>query len=83
MGGESRYEIHQNAYIKLVLHALNHPTSAVNAVLLGRSAGAGVEIVDSVPLFHSQIGLLPPLEIALIMVSQHSKLVTDFANLVN
>ncbi|KAG6405243.1 hypothetical protein SASPL_130379 [Salvia splendens] len=71
MGGESRYEIHQSAYIKLVLHALKHRTSAVNAVLLGRSAGAGVEIVDSVPLFHSQIGLLPPLEIALIMIEEY------------
>ncbi|KAL1556162.1 ER membrane protein complex subunit 8/9 [Salvia divinorum] len=71
MGGESRYEIHQSAYIKLVLHALKHRTSAVNAVLLGRSAAAGVEIVDSVPLFHSQIGLLPPLEIALIMIEEY------------
>ncbi|KAK6149427.1 hypothetical protein DH2020_016952 [Rehmannia glutinosa] len=71
MGGESRYEIHQNAYIKLVLHALNHRTSAVNAVLLGRSAAAAVEIVDSVPLFHSQIGLLPPLEIALSMIDEY------------
>lgn len=82
MGGESRYEIHQNAYIKLVLHALKHRTSAVNAILLGRSAGAGatVEIVDSVPLFHSQIGLLPPLEIALLMVS-HSVLNTIYCPL--
>ncbi|KAK6133047.1 hypothetical protein DH2020_033202 [Rehmannia glutinosa] len=73
MSGESRYEIHQNAYLKLVLHALKHRTSAVNGVLLGRSSadGATVEIVDSVPLFHSQIGLLPPLEIALIMIEEY------------
>ncbi|KAL3851115.1 hypothetical protein ACJIZ3_012997 [Penstemon smallii] len=72
MGGEMRYEIHQNAYIKLILHALKHRTSAVNAVLLGRSTTAGVvEIVESVPLFHSQIGLLPPLEIALIMIEEY------------
>ncbi|XP_011095578.1 ER membrane protein complex subunit 8/9 homolog [Sesamum indicum] len=73
MGGEVGFEIHQNAYIKLVLHALKHRTSAVNAVLLGRSAGAGsaVEIVESVPLCHSQIGLLPPLEIALIMIEEY------------
>ncbi|KAK4491789.1 hypothetical protein RD792_002565 [Penstemon davidsonii] len=72
MGGETRYEIHQNAYIKLILHALKHRTSAVNAVLLGRSTTAGVvEIVESVPLFHSQIGLLPPLEIALIMIEEY------------
>ncbi|XP_051128512.1 ER membrane protein complex subunit 8/9 homolog [Andrographis paniculata] len=73
MGGESRFEIHQNAYMKLVLHALKHRTSAVNAVVIGRSAGGGaaVEIVESVPLFHSQIGLLPPLEIALIMIEEY------------
>ncbi|KAL2466897.1 ER membrane protein complex subunit 8/9-like protein [Abeliophyllum distichum] len=73
MGGESLYDIHQNAYIKLVLHALKHGTSAVNAALIGRSslAGDSVEIVDSVPLFHSQIGLLPPLEIALMMIEEY------------
>ncbi|XP_073303817.1 ER membrane protein complex subunit 8/9 homolog [Primulina huaijiensis] len=73
MGGESPYEIHQIAYIKLVLHALKHRTSAVNAVLIGRSAAFGnsVEIIDSVPLFHSQIGLLPPLEIALTMIEEY------------
>ncbi|CAK9171339.1 unnamed protein product [Ilex paraguariensis] len=76
MGGELRYEIEQNAYIKLVLHALKHKTSAVNGVLLGRFSGEDtsnpvVEVVDSVPLFHSQIGLLPPLEIALIMIEEY------------
>ncbi|KAG8365165.1 hypothetical protein BUALT_Bualt18G0075900 [Buddleja alternifolia] len=73
MSGELRFEIHQNAYIKLILHALKHRTAAVNGVLLGRSAADGgtVEIVDSVPLFHSQIGLLPPLEIALIMIEEY------------
>ncbi|XP_004248356.1 ER membrane protein complex subunit 8/9 homolog [Solanum lycopersicum] len=73
MGIESTYEIHQNAYIKLVLHASKHKTSAVNGVLLGRISGdsAVVEIVESVPLFHSQIGVLPPLEIALIMIEEY------------
>ncbi|MCD7453001.1 hypothetical protein HAX54_019095 [Datura stramonium] len=73
MGGESNYEIHQNAYIKLILHALKHKTSSVNGVLLGRISGNGdnVEIVESVPLFHSQIGLLPPLEISLIMIEEY------------
>lgn len=72
MGGEAKYEIHQNAYVKLVLHALKHRTSAVNGVLVGRLSGDDtVEIVDSVPLFHSQIGLLPPLEIALIMIEEY------------
>ncbi|GFZ07354.1 uncharacterized protein family [Actinidia rufa] len=60
MGGELRYEIGQNAYIKLVLHALKHKTAAVNGVLLGRlSGGDAVEIADAVPSFHSHLGLLP------------------------
>nr|XP_016439011.1 PREDICTED: ER membrane protein complex subunit 8/9 homolog [Nicotiana tabacum] len=72
MGIESTYGIHQNAYIKLILHALKHKTSAVNGVLLGRVSGDDtVEIVESVPLFHSQIGVLPPLEIALIMIEEY------------
>jgi len=68
-GGELRYEISQNAYIKLVLHSLKHKTSAVNGVFVGSSCDDGVQIIDSVPLFHNHLGLLPPLEISLIMVN--------------
>ncbi|XP_060199435.1 ER membrane protein complex subunit 8/9 homolog [Lycium barbarum] len=71
---ESTYEINQNAYIKLILHASKHKTNAVNGVLIGRISGDdnnAVEITESVPLFHSQIGLLPPLEIALIMIEEY------------
>ncbi|KAL6195193.1 hypothetical protein ACLB2K_030813 [Fragaria x ananassa] len=73
MGGELRYEIAQNAYIKLVLHALKHKTSAVNGILLGRVSPQNdvVEITDSVPLFHSQLGLLPQLEISLVLIEEH------------
>lgn len=67
-GGEIKYDMSQNAYIKLVLHALKHKSSAVNGVLIGRSTDDVVEIVDSVPLFHNHLGVLPPLEISLIMV---------------
>ncbi|PWA56133.1 hypothetical protein CTI12_AA419220 [Artemisia annua] len=71
-GNDNRYSISQNAYIKLILHALKHKTSAVNGVLIGRLSGDVVEITDSVPLFHtSQIGLLPSLEIALIMIEEY------------
>ncbi|KAJ6301782.1 hypothetical protein OIU77_015992 [Salix suchowensis] len=70
-GGELRYEISQNAYIKLVLHSLKHKTSAVNGVFLGRSCDDVVQIIDSVPLFHNHLGLLPPLEISLIMIEEH------------
>ena len=70
--GELKYEISQNAYIKLVLHSLRHKTAAVNGVLVGRISPKDegvVEISDSVPLFHSNLALLPPLEISLIMVT--------------
>ncbi|XP_074287253.1 ER membrane protein complex subunit 8/9 homolog [Silene latifolia] len=73
MTGELVYEIGQNAYIKLVLHALKHKTNAVNGVLLGRyeqSKGV-VEISEAVPLFHSNIGLLPPLEVALMQIEEY------------
>ncbi|KAF9588330.1 hypothetical protein IFM89_008760 [Coptis chinensis] len=72
MGGELKYEIGQNAYIKLVLHALKHKASAVNGVLIGRLIkDEVVEISDAVPLSHSHIGLLPTLEIALIQIEEH------------
>ncbi|CAA6671965.1 unnamed protein product [Spirodela intermedia] len=77
MGGDCKYEIRQEAYVKLVLHALKHRASAVNGLLVGRlvdaagSGSAGVQIVDAVPLSHSQIGLLPSLELALIQVEEH------------
>lgn len=67
------YEIGQNAYIKLVLHALKHKTSPVNGALVGRfDANKGVVVItDAVPLFHSNIGLLPPLEIALMQIEEN------------
>ncbi|XP_074280058.1 ER membrane protein complex subunit 8/9 homolog [Silene latifolia] len=73
MTGELVYEIAQNGYIKLVLHALKHRTSAVNGVLVGRyeSTKGVVEICDAVPLFHSNISLLPPLEIALMQIEEY------------
>ncbi|KAK6947113.1 ER membrane protein complex subunit 8/9 [Dillenia turbinata] len=48
-------------------------TSAVNGILIGRLSAVNdvVEISDSIPLFHSQIGLLPSLEIALMMVEEY------------
>ncbi|KAK2378162.1 ER membrane protein complex subunit 8/9 protein-like [Trifolium repens] len=66
-----KYEVTQNAYIKLVLHSLKHPTSAVNGVLIGRISNDTVEITGAVPLFHSQIPLLPQLEISLILIEEY------------
>lgn len=75
--GESKYEISQTAYVKLVLHALKHKASAVNGILVGRLRQSpasdddnnnnteSVEIIDAIPLSHAQLGLLPTLEIAI------------------
>lgn len=74
MKSESKYVLGQNAYLKLVLHALKHKASPVNGVLVGRCDGDSgvVEISDAVPLFHSnQIGLLPSLEIALMQIEEY------------
>ncbi|KAL2650178.1 hypothetical protein R1flu_018306 [Riccia fluitans] len=78
--GENKYELSQRAYIKIVLHALKHQYSAVNGVLIGKVSGAGsgnedgnskLEILDAVPLFHEQLGLLPMLELALTQVDEY------------
>lgn len=63
----------QTAYVKAVLHALKYPAQAVNGVLVGTSGpnGAGVKIVDAVPLMHGQLALAPLLEVALTQVEAH------------
>ncbi|KAK1555609.1 hypothetical protein Q3G72_028927 [Acer saccharum] len=64
-GGELRYKILQNAYIKLVLYARKHKTAVVNGVLVGRVSPQKndvVEITDSVPLSHAHLRLLSNLE---------------------
>ncbi|ERM95163.1 hypothetical protein AMTRI_Chr07g81760 [Amborella trichopoda] len=75
MASGCRYELKQNAYMKVVLHALKYNTTSVNGILVGRepssSSSSMVEIVDAIPLSHSLIGLLPPLEIALMLVEEY------------
>ncbi|GLJ55650.1 hypothetical protein SUGI_1195210 [Cryptomeria japonica] len=70
---ESNYEVSQKAYVKLVLHALKHKTSAVNGILVGRLSDKteAVEIIDAFPLSHGQLGLLPTLEIATIQAEEY------------
>jgi hypothetical protein len=60
------------ALYKVLLHAIKHPTTAVNGVLLGAVAGEGgsaaVTVTDAVPVCHSYITLAPVLEAALSQV---------------
>lgn len=72
------YEIGQTAYVKIVLHALKHPNNSVSGVLVGKVTGSStsensetgfrVDVIDAVPLFHGQHGLLPSLELSLSQV---------------
>ncbi|PAN37023.1 hypothetical protein PAHAL_7G057500 [Panicum hallii] len=78
MGAECRYEVAQAAYVKLALHALKHPSAAVNGLLVGRlvepsSTPVVVSVVDAVPLSHHphHLPLLPTLELALTIVEDH------------
>eukprot|EP00240_Pyramimonas_obovata_P014059 CAMPEP_0118934416 /NCGR_PEP_ID=MMETSP1169-20130426/13813_1 /TAXON_ID=36882 /ORGANISM="Pyramimonas obovata, Strain CCMP722" /LENGTH=196 /DNA_ID=CAMNT_0006877319 /DNA_START=169 /DNA_END=756 /DNA_ORIENTATION=+ len=73
--GYLEYELSQTAYVKMMLHVMKHPSSAVNGVLLGPKPATpnGDEpvkavVVDAVPLFHGLLSLAPMTEIALAQV---------------
>ena len=69
------YTLSDRAYVKLVLHALKHPTRAVCGVLVGRASGdAGVEVVDALPMLHSSLAVTPCAEIALEQCAAHAEL---------
>lgn len=56
---------------KILLHAAKYPHLAVSGVILSSKKIDGSEIfyIDSVPLFHGQLGLAPMLEVALTQVN--------------
>ncbi|KAG0244603.1 hypothetical protein B0O80DRAFT_453931 [Mortierella sp. GBAus27b] len=57
------------SYLKPLLHAAKHPTTAVNGVFLAdKSTG---HVVDAVPLFHFWNTLTPMLEVAMSQVDLH------------
>eukprot|EP00959_Pyramimonas_sp_CCMP1952_P389151 8153824-Pyramimonas_sp.AAC.1 len=70
------YELSPTAYVKMMLHVMKHPSSAVNGVLVGPKPATpnGDEpvkavVVDAVPLFHGMLSLAPMTEIALTQVT--------------
>ena len=65
------YAITVKAYSKLVLHSCKYPHASVNGLLIGSISkkDQSVQIQDSIPLFHMELGLAPMLEIALTQVS--------------
>ena len=60
--------LHQEAYLKSVLHACKYTTRFVCGIFLGKKNEGVLDIVDAVPLFHSTI-LAPMTEVALIQVT--------------
>lgn len=68
------YVISHQAYIKIVFHAAQHPHKPVNGVLLGRSTGSSVDVVDTIPLLHHWTSLSPSMEIGLDLVRTTSKM---------
>ncbi|XP_078167098.1 ER membrane protein complex subunit 8/9 homolog [Carex rostrata] len=65
------YELSQTAYIKIVLHALKNPSSAVNGILLGRPRTYYImEILDAMPVSHSASNFYSPFQIALYQTEE-------------
>lgn len=60
------------AYCKIILHAAKYPHCAINGVLLCQNKkdkkSKELTIVDSIPLFHICLHLVPMAEVALTMV---------------
>ena len=66
------YSMTLKAYAKIILHCSKYRHTAVNGVVIGSISKEtqSVQIQDTIPLFHSGIGLAPMLEIALTQVSK-------------
>ncbi|KAF5397724.1 ER membrane protein complex subunit 9 [Paragonimus heterotremus] len=58
--------------VKMILHAVRHPETAVNGLLLcGEEDAIKMIITDYIPLFHSPLSLAPMLEIALYQIEAY------------
>ncbi|CAG8433504.1 6721_t:CDS:2 [Ambispora gerdemannii] len=71
MSSKTQHIISTKAYQKIILHAVKHPFTTVNGVLLGKySAGNSEEVTvtDAIPLFHHWTTLTPMLEVGLQQV---------------
>jgi hypothetical protein len=47
MSGGYKYNLYQTAYVKLILHAIKHPASAVNGLLIGKVSSSGPQSGDA------------------------------------
>ncbi|KAK1576341.1 hypothetical protein Q3G72_013072 [Acer saccharum] len=76
-GGELRYEISQNAYIKLVLYARKHKTAAVNGVLVGRVSPQKNDVVEITDSLHPHSGTDTPLNVTFLRAPSHALLTVN------
>tara|TARA_B110000977_G_scaffold162566_1_gene208107 strand:- start:16831 stop:17460 length:630 start_codon:yes stop_codon:yes gene_type:complete len=70
-----KVSVTEKAYVKLVLHALKHPTRDVFGCLVGREGSNGdLQVTDALPMVHSTLAVTPTVEIALEQFSIHAEL---------
>jgi hypothetical protein len=58
----------QTAYAKAIFHACKYPFYDVNGVLIGYDDESVLNVVDTIPLFHGHLSLLPLLEASLMQI---------------
>lgn len=71
-----QYVLDRTALLKVLLHALKHPTTGVSGFLLGEEKTTGgrptLHIYDAAPVAHSHLPLPLPLEAALVQLAAHA-----------
>mmetsp|Transcript_29201 Transcript_29201/g.57125 ORF Transcript_29201/g.57125 Transcript_29201/m.57125 type:complete len:232 (+) Transcript_29201:89-784(+) len=74
----TKIHVGQVPYFMSVMHALKHPSSSVNGVLLGhagKKADGTVElhVTEAVPLLHSHLALAPAMDGAFCLLEEYCK----------
>lgn len=71
-----QYSLDRTALLKVLLHALKHPTTGVSGYLLGEEKTSDgqttLHIYDAAPVAHSHLTLPLPLEAALVQLQAHA-----------
>jgi hypothetical protein len=64
----SAYDLTEDSYLTILLHAAKYPSCTVCGVLLGKTSGKTCTVTAAVPLFHLSMLLAPCVETALAQV---------------
>ena len=64
------FQLSARAYAKLVCHSAKYPDREINGALIGTISKKDncVQIQDTIPLFHIELGVAPMIEVALNQV---------------